>query len=280
MGAELAARVKAANQFERKWKAARDAGLSHDEAMGEDGASAGAGGVGSPVVVVETEVERMRRERREKKDRFNVTEKISQLQVDIDPDLEARVAYVPLSHRCFAPPCLPPPIHFNHERPQSINQSSLPLLACACFLPRRRAGLIWVLRCVLCCCAAVMGVGGWVVGIDGSGAAHRAVENHDDPSPMPETAALLKDNERCGVLEERVSALIGYNWVPHTCLIKDGHFYWIKDEKVIRRAPCSHYFLCCCLFFCLFLCHFFPSPLRGASCAGGLRCDRPRPLCV
>ncbi len=60
-----------------------------------------------------------------------------------------------------------------------------------------------------------------------------AKENADDTSPVPDVASLLKDNDKHGVLEERTISLIGTtSWTPHSIVVKDGHFYWIKDEKV------------------------------------------------
>ena len=66
MAIVMAARVKAANQFNRTYKMAKEAGMSGDEKAADNH--------GAPIVVVETEVERMRRERREKKDRLNLSE--------------------------------------------------------------------------------------------------------------------------------------------------------------------------------------------------------------
>ena len=86
MAIVMAARVKAANQFNRKYKMAKEAGMSGDEAWAAAGGGASrrntklsadekaADNHGAPIVVVETEVERMRRERREKKDRLNLSE--------------------------------------------------------------------------------------------------------------------------------------------------------------------------------------------------------------
>lgn len=49
---------------------------------------------GQPVVVIETEIERMKRERREKKHGgMNIAEKTAAYKVEIDPKLEERVAY-------------------------------------------------------------------------------------------------------------------------------------------------------------------------------------------
>jgi len=63
-----------------------------------------------------------------------------------------------------------------------------------------------------------------------------AVENRDETTPFPAVADLVKDNDRAGVLEERSSSLLGHTWTPMFCVIaKDGHFYWIKNEKMDKQ---------------------------------------------